>query len=84
LTGLKNARWWSDAMRRKTVARGIVHLTPEGRKLIKKAFTRHAAEMERATSRLNESERRTLLRLLKKLGYGAGGTRGSRAQLNAQ
>jgi MarR family 2-MHQ and catechol resistance regulon transcriptional repressor len=49
----------------------IVHLTPEGRKLIRKAFTRHAAEMERATSRLNESERRTLLRLLKKLGYGA-------------
>lgn len=49
----------------------IVHLTPEGRKLIKRAFAQHAADMEQASSALNESERKTLLRLLKKLGYGA-------------
>ncbi|HZN11046.1 MAG TPA: MarR family transcriptional regulator [Blastocatellia bacterium] len=49
----------------------IVHLTPEGRQLIKRAFARHAADMGRAASALNESERKTLLRLLKKLGYGA-------------
>lgn len=49
----------------------VVHLTGEGRKLIKKAFAQHSAEMEQATSALSESERRTLLRLLKKLGYGA-------------
>ncbi len=49
----------------------IVHLTPEGRKLIKRAFTQHAADMEQASAALNESERQTLLRLLKKLGYGA-------------
>ena len=49
----------------------VVHLTPEGRKLIKRAFTQHAADMEQASAALNESERQTLLRLLKKLGYGA-------------
>lgn len=49
----------------------VVHLTPAGRKLIKRAFADHAAKMERATSALNESERKTVLRLLKKLGYGA-------------
>ena len=51
----------------------IVHLTPEGRKLIKRAFAQHAADMEQAASALNERERKTLLRLLKKLGYGAAG-----------
>jgi MarR family 2-MHQ and catechol resistance regulon transcriptional repressor len=49
----------------------MVHLTPEGRKLIKRAFAQHAADMEQAASALSESERKTLLRLLKKLGYGA-------------
>ncbi|CAN5184019.1 MarR family transcriptional regulator [soil metagenome] len=49
----------------------IVHLTPEGRKFIKRAFAQHAADMEQASAALNENERKTLLRLLKKLGYGA-------------
>ena len=49
----------------------IVHLTPEGRKLIKKAFANHAADMERAASSLSRKERATLIRLLKKLGFGA-------------
>lgn len=49
----------------------IVHLTREGRKLIKRAFAEHAADMERAASALNENELKTLLRLLKKLGYSA-------------
>ena len=46
----------------------IVHLTREGRKLIKKAFDDHAADMERIASALKRDERATLVRLLKKIG----------------
>jgi MarR family transcriptional regulator, 2-MHQ and catechol-resistance regulon repressor len=46
----------------------VVHLTPEGRKLIECAFTEHAVAMEHATSGLSPSERREAIRLLKKLG----------------
>jgi MarR family transcriptional regulator, 2-MHQ and catechol-resistance regulon repressor len=49
----------------------IVHLTAEGRKLIKKSFTRHESDMERAFSALNLEERTTLLRLLRKVGRAA-------------
>ncbi len=50
----------------------IVHLTKEGRKLIKRAYAEHAADMERlAASSLTTSERATLIRLLKKIGYEA-------------
>ena len=46
----------------------VVHLTPEGRQLIRKAFARHAADMERAVQVLTPRERETLVGLLKKLG----------------
>jgi MarR family 2-MHQ and catechol resistance regulon transcriptional repressor len=46
----------------------VVHLTPEGRKLIECAFAEHAAAMEHATSGLSPLERREAIRLLKKLG----------------
>lgn len=50
----------------------IVHLTKEGRKLIKRAYAEHAADMERlAAASLTTSERATLIRLLKKIGYEA-------------
>lgn len=54
-----------DARDRRT---RIVHLTREGRKLIKKAFDNHAADMERIASVLKPGERATLIRLLKKVG----------------
>jgi MarR family 2-MHQ and catechol resistance regulon transcriptional repressor len=50
----------------------IVHLTKEGRKLITRAYTQHAADLERLVSAsLNSKERATLIRLLKKIGYQA-------------
>jgi MarR family 2-MHQ and catechol resistance regulon transcriptional repressor len=53
----------------------IVHLTKEGRKLITRAYAQHAADMERlASASLTRAERKTLIRLLKKIGYEAAGT----------
>ena len=50
----------------------IVHLTKEGRRLIKRAYAEHAADMERlAAASLTTAERTTLIRLLKKIGYEA-------------
>jgi MarR family transcriptional regulator, 2-MHQ and catechol-resistance regulon repressor len=49
----------------------IVHLTGEGKKLITKAYNEHAADMEELASDLSASERTTLIRLLKKIGYKA-------------
>jgi MarR family 2-MHQ and catechol resistance regulon transcriptional repressor len=50
----------------------IVHLTKEGRKLIRRAYAEHAADMERlASASLTRAERETLIRLLKKIGYEA-------------
>ena len=49
----------------------IVHLTKEGRKLITRAYSEHAADMERLASELSTADRATLIRLLKKLGYKA-------------
>ena len=50
----------------------IVHLTKEGRKLITAAYNEHAADMERlASASLSATERKTLIRLLKKIGYQA-------------
>jgi MarR family 2-MHQ and catechol resistance regulon transcriptional repressor len=52
----------------------IVHLTKEGRKLITSAYAEHAADMERlASASLTKTERKTLIRLLKKIGYKAVG-----------
>ena len=45
-----------------------VRLTKKGRKLISTGFKEHAAAMETAMSGLSDREKRTLLRLLKKVG----------------
>jgi len=49
----------------------IVHLTREGRKLITRAYFQHAADMEQLASELSPTDRNTLIRLLKKIGYKA-------------
>jgi DNA-binding MarR family transcriptional regulator len=50
----------------------MVHLTKEGRKLITRAYSDHAGDMERlASASLTRAERKTLIRLLKKIGYKA-------------
>jgi DNA-binding MarR family transcriptional regulator len=52
----------------------IVHVTKEGRKLIARAYGDHAVDMERlASSSLTRAERKTLICLLKKIGYEAAG-----------
>src|SRR2546428_4487704 len=48
----------------------LVELTAKGRALITKTFREHAAVMEEAAGVLSKEARRTLLRLLKKLGKG--------------
>ena len=55
----------------------IVHLTKEGRKLIRRAYAEHAADMERlASASLTRAERETLIGLLKKIGYEAAAASG--------
>jgi MarR family 2-MHQ and catechol resistance regulon transcriptional repressor len=49
----------------------VVHLTREGKKLIARVYSEHAADMERLASELSASERKTLISLLKKIGYKA-------------
>jgi MarR family 2-MHQ and catechol resistance regulon transcriptional repressor len=50
----------------------IVHLTKEGSKLITRAYADHAADLERlASTSLTRAERKTLISLLKKIGYKA-------------
>ena len=48
----------------------VVHLTAAGRRLIRKAFDRHAADMEEAAWQLSQDERIRLAELLRKLGKG--------------
>jgi MarR family 2-MHQ and catechol resistance regulon transcriptional repressor len=53
----------------------IVDLTRAGRKLITRIFADHAADMERlASASLTVAERKTLISLLKKIGYEAAST----------
>jgi MarR family 2-MHQ and catechol resistance regulon transcriptional repressor len=52
-----------------------VELTPKGRALITRGFGEHAAAMENVADVLSKNERLALLRLLKKLGKHAAGTR---------
>ena len=53
----------------------IVHLTKAGRRLITRAYAEHAADMERlSAASLTREERKTLIRLLKKIGYEAATT----------
>src|SRR5437870_12299159 len=55
----------------------IVHLTKEGRKVITRAYADHAADMERlASAFLMKADRKTLIRLLKKIGFEAAGALG--------
>src|SRR6266404_6154051 len=55
----------------------IVHLTKVGRKLITRAYADHAADMERlASASLTRAERKSLIRLLKKIGYKAAAASG--------
>ena len=49
----------------------IVHLTREGKRLITRAYSQHAEDMERLASELSPNDRSTLIRLLKKIGYKA-------------
>jgi MarR family 2-MHQ and catechol resistance regulon transcriptional repressor len=52
----------------------IVHLTKEGKKLITRVYTDHAADMEQlASASLTKKERDTLIQLCKKIGYEAAG-----------
>jgi MarR family 2-MHQ and catechol resistance regulon transcriptional repressor len=52
----------------------IVHLTKEGRNVTRRVYADHAADMERLSSAsLTRAERKTLIRLLKKIGYQAAG-----------
>src|SRR2546426_3579928 len=52
----------------------IVHLTKEGRKLITRVYANHAADVGRlASASLTGAERKTLISLLKKIGYEAAG-----------
>jgi hypothetical protein len=50
-------------------------LTKTGRKVITRAYADHAADMEKlASASLTKAERKTLIDLLKKIGYEAAGT----------
>jgi MarR family 2-MHQ and catechol resistance regulon transcriptional repressor len=49
----------------------VVHLTPEGERLIMGVYAEHERDMERAALVLSPSQRATLIRLLKKLGLDA-------------
>ena len=51
----------------------VLHLTPEGRRVVEAAFSRHTAELESAMAALNRDEKRRLYELLKKLGLFAAG-----------
>jgi MarR family 2-MHQ and catechol resistance regulon transcriptional repressor len=46
----------------------FVHLTKKGRHTIKKAYAEHAKNLEKIAAVLSDSERRELVRLLKKIG----------------
>ncbi len=45
-----------------------VHLTKKGRNLIKKAYAKHEKTLEKIAGVLSDSERKELVRLLKKIG----------------
>jgi MarR family 2-MHQ and catechol resistance regulon transcriptional repressor len=52
----------------------IVHLTKAGSKVITRVYADHAVDMERlASASLTRAERKTLISLLKKIGYEAAG-----------
>ena len=53
----------------------LLDLTPEGRRVVETAFSRHATELESAMAVLNPSEKRRVYSLLRKLGLFAAGAR---------
>lgn len=50
-----------------------LHLTPEGSRLVKRVFTKHANNLDRIASVLTPDEQNELVRLLKKIGIYAQG-----------
>lgn len=48
-----------------------VHLTADGRNVIKQAYAKHECNLEKIAAVLNSKERGDLVRLLKKIGYQA-------------
>ena len=58
----------------------VLHLTPEGRRVVESAFNGHAAELESAMAVLKVNEKRQLYALLKKLGLFAAGARAETGQ----
>lgn len=48
----------------------VVHLTAAGRRLIQKAFQRHAGDMEAVAAPLSQDDRARLAEMLRKLGKG--------------
>ena len=46
-----------------------VHLTKKGRHMIKKAYAKHEKNLEKIAGVLSDSERKELVRLLKKIGF---------------
>jgi MarR family 2-MHQ and catechol resistance regulon transcriptional repressor len=53
----------------------VLRLTPEGRRVVERAFHRHAAVLESAMVVLSQKEKRQLHGLLKKLGLFAAGAK---------
>lgn len=51
----------------------VLHLTPEGKRVVEGAFKRHAEQLEAAMAALSQSEKRSLYTLVKKLGLFAAG-----------
>jgi MarR family transcriptional regulator, 2-MHQ and catechol-resistance regulon repressor len=56
----------------------VLELTSQGRRVVEAAYGRHAAELEAGMAVLNETEKRQLHALLKKVGLFAAGTGGGR------
>jgi MarR family 2-MHQ and catechol resistance regulon transcriptional repressor len=68
LESKKLLRRTSDARDRRT---RIVELTQTGRRLIERAFQKHAMDLEETMAVLRSGERKELIRLLKKVGMWA-------------
>jgi len=49
----------------------VIHLTPQGKRLVEKIFEAHAQDLEELMSELDGAERDELYRLLKKVGLAA-------------
>ena len=60
----------------------VLKLTPDGRRIGERAFSRHAAELESVMAVLNQSEKRQLHGLLKTLGIFAASTETARKEIS--